>query len=70
MKINKYIEVEVPNEEEYETCVVCHKLTKVKKNTDIDIRSHYVEGVGQLCKRCFKELYQKDKKSKGDHYYE
>jgi len=40
----------------YEKCVLCGKKTDVKVNEKIDRREHYVTGVGQLCKECYKEL--------------
>ena len=45
---------------EYERCCICHKLLNVKKRTPVTIRRGYIEGAGQLCKDCFRELYDKD----------
>lgn len=45
------------NKNEYETCIICFKQTKTKKNTPIYKRVSYVEGCGQLCDACFKKLY-------------
>jgi len=39
--------------EEKDKCVLCHKETPYDKNTHIDLREHYVEGLGQLCKECW-----------------
>lgn len=39
----------------FEKCVVCNKITDVDKRTHIDLRFEYVEGCGQLCKECYKE---------------
>ena len=63
MRVLKYIEIEVPNDDENERCILCKKLTDIKKDCDIDFREHYVYGVGQLCAKCYKELYIKNKKS-------
>jgi len=38
--------------EEKEKCVVCGKETQYFRNTPIDKREHYVEGVGQVCEEC------------------
>ena len=39
-------------EEEFETCVSCGKLTNIKKTDDVTFRSGYIEGAGQLCFVC------------------
>lgn len=41
----------------YEKCVCCKKMTKVLKKTNVELRSFYVEGAGQLCYDCYKGLY-------------
>lgn len=38
-------------------CVVCHKPTLTPVSLNINMRIHYVEGVGQLCEDCWKQLY-------------
>jgi len=40
------------NDEEFETCISCEKLTTVKKTTNVVYRSGYIEGAGQLCLEC------------------
>ncbi len=42
--------------ENQETCVVCGAKTEYARSTPIDERQHYVEGVGQLCPRCYYEF--------------
>jgi hypothetical protein len=37
---------------EFESCVMCNKLTNVPKMLHIDFRTNYVEGAGQLCFEC------------------
>lgn len=37
----------------YETCVLCGKLTDVRIDTHIDYRYGYVEGSGQCCRTCY-----------------
>ena len=46
-------------ESKYEVCAICHKPTDIRKDTPIDVREHYVYGVGQLCIRCFRGTYHK-----------
>lgn len=40
------------NTDNLETCVVCKKETKVNRNTPVDLRFHYIDGVGELCADC------------------
>ncbi len=42
-----------------EVCVTCGEQTPYKQNTHIDLREHYVEGAGQLCKRCWDDTYNR-----------
>ena len=44
-------------EKEKEKCVSCGEETHVPKDLHIDFRDFYIEGVGQLCYDCHKELY-------------
>lgn len=41
----------------YENCILCNTECEEKINTDINNRSYYVEGAGQLCNFCYKDLY-------------
>ena len=41
-----------------ERCVLCGRLTPVKRDSHIAGRRYYVEGAGQLCGRCFYDVYQ------------
>lgn len=47
----------------YEICVCCHRKVNVSKNEEIEFRSFYIEGAGQLCYDCFHELYAKSRRS-------
>jgi len=38
-------------------CVLCGEPSGEKKGTHIDLRSYYVEGAGQLCKKCYDAVY-------------
>jgi hypothetical protein len=40
------------NEEKFETCIKCGKLTTVKKTDNVVFRSGYIDGAGQLCFEC------------------
>tara|TARA_R100000322_G_scaffold99094_1_gene62531 strand:+ start:988 stop:1221 length:234 start_codon:yes stop_codon:yes gene_type:complete len=42
-----------------EVCVTCGEQTPYKQNTHIDLREHYVEGAGQLCKTCWDDTYNR-----------
>ena len=41
----------------FERCIMCGKLTNVRKDTHIDFRDHYVLGSGQMCYSCYSEYY-------------
>ena len=45
---------------ETERCVICGKPTEYRKDTPIDKRECYVEGAGQLCRKCYFEIYLKN----------
>lgn len=40
----------------FERCVMCGKLTTVRKDTHIDFRGNYEIGSGQVCYECHKRL--------------
>ncbi len=42
-----------------EKCVNCLRETSYSINDHVDSRKTYVEGAGQLCAECFKEVYHK-----------
>lgn len=44
---------------EKENCVLCGVETPYLKKDEINSRKHYVEGAGQLCKKCHSEIYVK-----------
>ena len=43
--------------EEKEKCVICGRYTDECVSTPITLRRFYVEGAGQVCKKCFIEIY-------------
>ena len=43
--------------ESRELCIRCGKPTLYHPNTPITLRRYFVEGAGQLCEKCFYELY-------------
>lgn len=42
--------------EETEKCILCGRDTGVLRSTPIDQRAHYIEGCGQLCISCGRQL--------------
>ena len=40
------------NTEELEVCITCGKTTHYKRSDNIQFRSNYIEGAGQLCSDC------------------
>lgn len=40
------------DESPFERCVICGKMTTVRKDTHIDFRDHYEIGLGQMCYEC------------------
>ncbi|OGF26178.1 hypothetical protein A2331_01865 [Candidatus Falkowbacteria bacterium RIFOXYB2_FULL_34_18] len=46
------------SEDGYDLCVCCKKKTQYKTKTDIDLRTWYVEGCGQLCEDCYNKIYR------------
>ena len=51
------------NEIECEKCLICGTITKIPKDMHIANRTNYIEGAGQLCEKCYAEIY-KDKNAK------
>lgn len=47
---------------EFERCTLCGVTTKIKKDTPIDRRPYYIEGGGQLCRKCYCDVYGSDVK--------
>jgi hypothetical protein len=43
--------------EELDKCVSCGELTIHKRTDHIDARRFYIEGAGQLCPKCYQEIY-------------
>ena len=41
-----------------EKCVVCGGKTPYTFDTCIDKRDHYIYGVGQLCRKCYDDIYK------------
>lgn len=40
-------------------CVVCGASTDYSVETPIGERAYYIEGAGQLCQKCYYEIYLK-----------
>jgi hypothetical protein len=41
----------------YEYCIGCKTRTDIPKDLDITLRRYYIEGSGQLCKKCYELVY-------------
>ncbi len=41
----------------YEQCACCRRRLYIPKDMDIELRPFYIEGAGQLCYDCYRELY-------------
>jgi hypothetical protein len=46
-----HIECAIKQDNEYDSCVICGKVSSYKRSTPIDLRIGYVEGAGQTCDR-------------------
>lgn len=44
-------------QDKYEECLICHTITNVLRTTDIRDREYYIYGAGQLCPKCYFEIY-------------
>lgn len=40
-----------------ETCVLCGRLAEEEKEQPVSERKYYIEGAGQLCRKCYQETY-------------
>lgn len=43
---------------EKDKCVFCGVDTVYNKSDHVDTRMYYVEGAGQLCRKCFIRIYR------------
>ena len=43
---------------EFESCILCKKLLDIPKIQSITCRQFYIEGAGQLCEECYRDLYE------------
>ena len=52
--------INMPDREntQYERCALCKRQTDVPVDLEIGRRCFYIEGAGQLCPACYRELYQ------------
>ncbi len=41
----------------YDLCVSCSVNTGVRTDCHLDARSNYIGECGQLCQKCYKEIY-------------
>lgn len=54
-----YLQLKNNKSEEYEVCVLCKSNTDIKRSQPVWKRKYYVEGAGQLCRRCYHIVYGK-----------
>lgn len=52
----KVINFKEKQEEVYEVCQCCKCLTTIRRDTPIQERIGYIEGAGQVCLECYKEI--------------
>ena len=52
----------------YETCVLCGDITEVKQRMPIDARKYYIDGIGQLCSKCYLDLNESNMDTKNEKY--
>ena len=57
--VNEIKTAQAAIEKEKDKCVVCGAETKYGPNIPISEREFYVEGAGQLCQKCYYDLYIK-----------
>lgn len=43
---------------QYEKCVLCHRRLAIPIDMEIDYRTFYIEGAGQLCYECYQKTYK------------
>ncbi|WP_296876974.1 sugar transferase [Thomasclavelia sp.] len=51
--------------EKTEKCILCGSETNVSVDQYIGSRKHYIAGAGQLCEKCFNNLYRNKEKEAG-----
>lgn len=59
MLIKKNKKEQQTETEQREKCVSCGEITEYTKSTPIEKRIGYIQGGGQLCLKCYRELYPK-----------
>lgn len=45
---------------EMEQCVLCRRMTDVRKSQPVTERKYYIQGAGQLCEACYYRVYGSD----------
>lgn len=48
----------IQREESMERCVLCGCVTDMERDWPISMRKYYIEGAGQLCRRCYVDVYE------------
>lgn len=56
---------------EFERCVLCGAETPFRRSTPVGLRTDYVEGAGQLCRRCAASIRGEEQYAmQNDYVYE
>ena len=55
MKSMERYSMKVPGKQE--RCIICGQVTDMEKDWPVAMRKNYVEGAGQLCRKCYLEIY-------------
>lgn len=40
----------------FEHCIICNRVTPIRKDTPIEKRNYYESGAGQLCRQCYEKF--------------
>ena len=55
-------------EDEFERCVVCGAQTPFRRSTPVELRTGYIQGAGQLCRRCAAEFWNEEQYARENGY--
>lgn len=54
--------------DEFERCVVCGAETPFRRSTPVELRTEYIQGTGQLCRRCAAEFRNEEQYARENGY--
>lgn len=58
----------IPENEEFEVCVLCGVLTNTRKSEPLERRVGYLPGAGQLCSECFRKNVSEEQTARDKDY--